>query len=635
MNADGKPEEKATNNNRFNNSGSGMNRSDHNRFNHNRFNNNRFNNNKFNRKTSSLKRWVCAAVLSVIATVSVSEGVYGGAAAGRRLPQPSGMSQPQRPETPLTAAMPSVPVIRTLHTAAVTAPDEMSGVTTAPDQLSDMTAASMPYMPEEDRDLPVPYTPSGDTDLSVPYIPSEGTGPLATYTPSEGTDTSAPDQSSGGMDPAVPYTPSEDMETTIPDQSSDTTVPSIPDQPSEGTDTSAPGQPADTTVPSMPDPSVVSPPEPQLPLVVRVQQPEQKKRAVISWKQAKRAVSYRIYRSDKKDGVYKKIAVRNAGSGQYTDKSVERGKYYYYRVTAVLENGGKRQSRRLAFACQVKSVKEVKLIRYSTSSIKVTWKKSGQAAFYKVYYAKQKKGNYKLAGITQDTWYRVERLQNNQTYYFQVKSCVAKKDSDLDSVPAPPVSITTRTYERTTVFAGDSITTGLSGYGTVDAMDIGGYKEVIAAIGLNTTTFRTRREFGGLSALGRLIADHPYRAYIMLGTNEIEYRGCGDIIDGYREIVRSIQAETPETDIVLLAVPPVTSHTRQTHKGFAQIPALNGQLKEMAAALGVKYFDYTQVLKDTNGCLQSQYAENDGIHWKIAAYRLFAGQIETYDRSLD
>ena len=67
MNADGKPEEKATNNNRFNNSGSGMNRSDHNRFNNNRFNNNRFNNNrfnnnKFNRKTSSLKRWVCAAV---------------------------------------------------------------------------------------------------------------------------------------------------------------------------------------------------------------------------------------------------------------------------------------------------------------------------------------------------------------------------------------------------------------------------------------------------------------------------------------------------------------------------------------------------------------------------------------------
>lgn len=193
----------------------------------------------------------------------------------------------------------------------------------------------------------------------------------------------------------------------------------------------------------------------------------------------------------------------------------------------------------------------------------------------------------------------------------------------------------TMTYNRTTVFAGDSITTGLAGYGILDEIDIGGNKDVIAAVGLNTITFRSKRIFAGQSGMERIILYKPYRVYIMLGINEINYRSWEDVIQGNKEIVEGIQAGSPNTDIVLLATPPVTLSRLRKENGFSQIPAFNQKLEELAESMGVRYYDFTGFLKDSNGCLKSDYASGDGYHWKLAAYHTYAELIEAYDKSLD
>lgn len=359
------------------------------------------------------------------------------------------------------------------------------------------------------------------------------------------------------------------------------------------------------------------------------------KGAYIRWDAGDRVLSCNVYRANSKNGEFEEIASVVSGCS-YTDKEVERGRHYYYRVAAVTEDGVFLNSGTLKFGLPLKKVTSVKLKECTDSSFQVSWKKSQGARYYRVYYAKKKSGNYHCAGITRKTELKVKKLESDTKYYVYVKACASKKGSELDSGSSKIVSARTKKKipeNRLTIFAGDSITTGLTAYGVLDQISIGGRKEVVADIGLNTTTFRTRRVFSGRSGMEQIIAHKPFRVYMMLGMNEIHYRSAVSVIAGYREIVKGIQAGSPDTDIVLLAVSPVTNYKRQVNRGFAQIPEFNRQLKALAESMGVGYHDYTSILKDASGWLNSRYAAGDGIHWTASAYRLFASHMTQYDKS--
>ena len=349
-----------------------------------------------------------------------------------------------------------------------------------------------------------------------------------------------------------------------------------------------------------------------------------------------------MQRSQEKDGKFKNIAqVDAADSGKaaekYQDTDVKRGNRYFYRIAVKMESGTTCYSNVAAFTCPYTKVSGVRLARDSASSVKVSWNpgKNQQPKYYKVYYTNNAAGDYKLAGTTRDTSYRVSGLQVNRDYYFKVKACAAKKASGMDGALSDAVKIRTVPYNRTTIFAGDSITVGLRTYNILSGMSIQGNKGIVAEVGLNTTTFRTRRVFEGKTGVEAIIAAKPYRVYLMLGDNEIHYRSKEDTVAGYREILKRIQAGTPDTDIVVLAATPVTSAKVASQKGFAQIPAYNESLKALAKSMGVRYFDCTDFLKDSSGWLKTSYAAGDGIHWKVEAYREYARRLEAYDRSLE
>ncbi len=357
------------------------------------------------------------------------------------------------------------------------------------------------------------------------------------------------------------------------------------------------------------------------------------KNAQISWQNAG-AVLYEVQRSSQKNGIYKTIASLEQDDCKYIDKTVKSGTQYYYCIRALLDNDEYIYSKPAAFICPLDKVTDVKLTRYSSASIKISWKKSSGAQYYKIYCSK-KKGKYEYAGITKKDRFLVKNLDVGQKYYFYVQSCAEKKESKWDSEMSKVVSMRTRAYDRTTIFAGDSVTAGLSAYHALDTMAIGGIKHVVADIGLNTTTFRTRRVFNGKSGLDQVISSKPYRVYLMLGINEIHYRNVKDVAAGYQDIVQAIQAGTPDTDIVLLSVSPVTKAEQQRRNGFTQIPDLNKRIKAIAVSCGVKYYDYTDFLKDTDGCLKEDLASSDGVHWTASAYYTFAEIMESYDLSLD
>jgi len=284
---------------------------------------------------------------------------------------------------------------------------------------------------------------------------------------------------------------------------------------------------------------------------------------------------------------------------------------------------------------RLKQVKGVRLIRYSTHSIKVTWKKHKKAKFYRVYYSKKKNNRGRLAGITKNTQYMVKKLKNNTSYYFYVVACKAKKTSDGDSSPSSKVHMKTRTYIRKTIFAGDSITKGIMDYGMLNKFSIKGCKKVVAAISLNTVTFRTRKAFGKMTGLQKIIAEKPSRVYMMLGINEVHYRRADDILSDYRTLVHAIKKACPNTEVVICAISPVTRAEMARYKGYSRTPAVNKKLSKLAKKTNNRYFDYTGFLKDSDGCLKARYAAGDGYHWVPSAYIKFANVISKYNKSLD
>ncbi len=499
--------------------------------------------------------------------------------------------------------------------------------------------------------------PTGDQTSDVP-----GTGNVNDQMPDDedGTAPATPgaeDQAPGGAGNAAPNAPGTDgqapdtpvsNDADANDQNSGAAENPAPDTP--GADGQAPGD----TAPDTPGDANTDNPNPdnqnedhaqpeQVPQIkASLKDKKNTKAATIQWNGVKGAAVYKVQRSQEKDGKFKNIAqVDAADSGKaaekYKDADVKRGNRYFYRIAVKMESGTTCYSNVAAFTCPYTKVSGVRLARDSASSVKVSWNpgKNQQPKYYKVYYTDNAAGDYKLAGTTRDTLYRVSGLQVNRDYYFKVKACAAKKASGMDGALSDAVKIRTAPYNRTTIFAGDSITVGLRTYNILSGMSIQGNKGIVAEVGLNTTTFRTRRVFEGKTGVEAIIAAKPYRVYLMLGDNEIHYRSKEDTVAGYREILKRIQAGTPDTDIVVLAATPVTSAKVASQKGFAQIPAYNESLKALAKSMGVRYFDCTDFLKDSSGWLKTSYAAGDGIHWKVEAYREYARRLEAYDRSLE
>lgn len=64
----------------------------------------------------------------------------------------------------------------------------------------------------------------------------------------------------------------------------------------------------------------------------------------------------------------------------------------------------------------------VKATPKSKSSIRVSWKQSSRATYYKVYRATSKSGKYKYVGKTTSTYKNITKLSKNKRYYFKVSA---------------------------------------------------------------------------------------------------------------------------------------------------------------------------------------------------------------------
>ncbi len=177
------------------------------------------------------------------------------------------------------------------------------------------------------------------------------------------------------------------------------------------------------------------------------------------------------------------------------------------------------------------------------------------------------------------------------------------------------------------LFIGDSITTGLSLYGILPP------KNVAAAVGYTPyKAYSTEIQLGDGTtgtAYDYAVKMQPKRIFIMLGSNGIT--AADSMEESYRELIDKLAAGCPDSTVYCISVTPVTSDsTSAANAGIdnSMINGFNKYIKALADEKGLTYIDLYSQLSDSNGYFLHDYAENDGLHFKGATYKIMLNYIE-------
>ncbi len=142
----------------------------------------------------------------------------------------------------------------------------------------------------------------------------------------------------------------------------------------------------------------------------------------LSWKSTN-ADSYNIYRSTSKDGTYKKIGTSEKAA--YTDKTVTKGKTYYYKVTAVDISGESEFSDISSARAVAPAPSTVKASKAKSGAAKITWSKSTGASGYEIYMSTSADGGFKKiksSGAGSARSFTKSGLKSGKTYYFKIRT---------------------------------------------------------------------------------------------------------------------------------------------------------------------------------------------------------------------
>lgn len=140
----------------------------------------------------------------------------------------------------------------------------------------------------------------------------------------------------------------------------------------------------------------------------------------ITWKKAKNAKKYQIYRATSKYGKYK--LVKTTTSRTYINKKLTTGNKYYYKVRGINESQKGAFSYKKYAVPTLKKVTGAKATSNKCDSISLSWNKVAGATGYHVYQSKSKDGKYNRIKSTIDCKYKNTNLTAGKTYYYKVRA---------------------------------------------------------------------------------------------------------------------------------------------------------------------------------------------------------------------
>lgn len=167
------------------------------------------------------------------------------------------------------------------------------------------------------------------------------------------------------------------------------------------------------------------------------------------------------------------------------------------------------------------------------------------------------------------------------------------------------------------VFLGNSITDGVHWGELFDHSEI-----INRGIGGDVTA-------GVLRRINEVTRHQPSKLFIAIGTNDIATGlPTEEILSNYKEIIRSVRAASPATQIYVQSVLPVGENVFAGHNNKG-ILAVNQGLKKMCEALTIPYLDLHPHFADENGNLKTNLS-NDNLHLLGNGYLLWKELLEEY-----
>lgn len=228
--------------------------------------------------------------------------------------------------------------------------------------------------------------------------------------------------------------------------------------------------------------------------------------------------------------------------------------------------------------------------------------------------------------------------QDRTITVFNDKSTVVKGDNNGDSpvgdsdsaTPAKNKAVSNpvpenaepkdESYLDSCVFIGDSLTYGLRSHEVLPP------PQVLASVSMsifNADTEKIDTSSGSKTALEALSEAAPENVYLLFSASSVAYSTPDEIYKSYSQFVNKLRIAVPNAQVYVISTPPVTENKENsvtTPVKNADIDSLNEKLLKYCDDNSVNYLDLNAALKNDRGMLNSDCAENDGLHFKRSTY---------------
>ena len=180
-------------------------------------------------------------------------------------------------------------------------------------------------------------------------------------------------------------------------------------------------------------------------------------------------------------------------------------------------------------------------------------------------------------------------------------------------------------YFSSSLFIGDSISTGLSLYGFLDQ------DNVFAQQGLAPST-ALDAEIDGVMLSDKIASFKPKKIFVMLGTNSVGYADNETLAASMNELVEKISGLT-KAKIYVISIPPITPEAEKSDENELtkkDIDDYNAKLKTAVSGSVASFIDLNSVLSNSDGYFDADYAEMDGIHFMGTTYEVMLSYLQKH-----
>lgn len=148
----------------------------------------------------------------------------------------------------------------------------------------------------------------------------------------------------------------------------------------------------------------------------------------VAWKAISGATGYNIYRASSQSGDYTQIATVGSETTNYTDKGLQTGQNYYYKIQVLNQVGSYKGCSQYSKVLSGQPIGKTKISyvqSYNSTKLKLAWNKVDGATGYIIKRSTSKNGTYEeIKTITSGstTSYKNSGLQPGKTYYYKVET---------------------------------------------------------------------------------------------------------------------------------------------------------------------------------------------------------------------